>query len=197
MHKQIIKHSEFAAGERKRSGRICSHPSFITPFTTQEKLLGQNYIYTNQSTPLLFLHPVQIPLYWKEGSARSQFAMKLDHARRAQGTALRCFSPLGCSIHILVASCLFPELLAAVLSPSPTVSTSSEPETPWICATYKGRQRAISCSHYSSTSPCTAVGCCRTNNKKTPEFWSHIINPVPPSCFQGLLWAALSIKSIP
>lgn len=182
--------------EGKRSGRICSHQSFVTPFTTQEKLLGQIYIYTNHSTPLLFYCPVQIPLHCKEGSARPQFAMELDHPRRAQGTAQRCFSTLGCSIHILIDSCLFPELLAAVLSPSPTVSTSTEPEIPWIFATYKGRQRVISCSHYSSISPCSAVGCCR-NSSKRPEYWTHIIKPVPPSCFQGLLWVALSIKSVP
>lgn len=42
-------------GERKRSGRICSYLSFITPVTTQEKLLGQNYISTNHSVPLLFI----------------------------------------------------------------------------------------------------------------------------------------------
>lgn len=117
-------------GKRKRSGRICSHPSFITPVTTQEKLLGQNYIYTNHSAPLPFLHPVESPLHYKEGSARPQFAMELGHPRGAQRTALRCFSTLGCSIHSLMASCLFPELLAAVLSPSPTASTSMEAETP-------------------------------------------------------------------
>lgn len=117
-------------GERERSGRICSHPSFITLVSTQEKLLEQNYIYTNRSAPLLFLGPVQTPLHCKEGSARPQLAMELDHLRRAQGTALRCFSTLGCSIDILIASCLFPELLPAALSHSPTVSTSTEPETP-------------------------------------------------------------------
>lgn len=94
------------------------------------EVAGQNYIDTNHSTPLLFLCPVQIPLHCKEGSARPQFAMELDHPRRAQGTARRCFSTLGCSILILIDSCLFPELLAAVLSSSPTVSTSTKPEVP-------------------------------------------------------------------
>lgn len=159
-------------------------------------LVGKNYMSTNRSTPLLFLHPLQTPLHCKEGSARLQLAMELDHPRRAQETALRCFSTLWCSIHILLASCLSPELLTSVLSPSPTVSTITELETHWICATYKGRQRAVSCSHYSCTSLCTAAGCCRNNSKK-PEYWTHIIKPAPPSCSQGLLWAALSIKSVP
>lgn len=125
-------------GQRERSGRICSHPwiCFISPASTQEKMLGKNHIYTNCSAPLLFPGQLQTPLQGElqgeEGGDGPLFAIELDHPRRVQrGTLIRrCFSTLGCSILILVASRLFSELLPAVLSPSPSLPTSTELVTP-------------------------------------------------------------------
>lgn len=159
MHKQIIKYIKFAVRERERSSRICSHPSFVTTVSTQEKLT------LLLTAPLLFLGPVQIPLHCKQGSSRPQFAMELDHPRRTQGTALRCFSTLGRSIDILMASCRFPELLPAAPSPSPTASTSTEPET-----------------------PCTRASVLRIRGDKEPSP-AYII----ALCLHALLWDVVEI----
>lgn len=120
MHKQIIKHIKFAArGEEEKWQNLLSPKLHHTCYHPGEVAGAKLHTHTNHSAPLLFRHPVQSPLHCKEGSARPQFATELDHPRRAQGTALRCFSSLGGSIHILMASCPWHmDILIAVSSQS-------------------------------------------------------------------------------
>lgn len=127
---RLSKTSILQARDRERSGRVCSHPwiCFISPDGTQEKMLGKNHIYTNCSALLLFPGRLQTPL---QGELQGEWCWtSLCHPRRVQETGLRCFRSLGCSILILMASCLFSELRPAVLPPSPTLPTSTELVTP-------------------------------------------------------------------
>lgn len=110
--------------------QFCSHSwiCFISPDVTQEKVLAENHTHTNSSAALLLCsglvsHTSLCKGSCEEGSAGSHFAMKHDHPRRTLGAALSCFSTLGCCVLILMASCLFSELLSAL-------PTSTELETP-------------------------------------------------------------------
>lgn len=107
-------------GERERSGRVFSHPwiCFISPASTQEKMLGRKHIYTNCSAALLFPCRPLCRRSCKEGGTEPHFAMELDPPRIVQGTSLRCFGTLGCSVLILVTSCLFSQLLPYAVSTS-------------------------------------------------------------------------------
>lgn len=118
MHKQIIKHIKFAArGEEEKWQNLLLPKLHHTCYHPGEVAGAKLHIYKSLCSSAL--HPVQSPLHCKEGSARPQFAMELDHPRRAQGTALRGFSTLGCSIHILMASCPWHmDILIAVPSQS-------------------------------------------------------------------------------
>lgn len=106
--------------------QFCSHSwiCFISPAGTQEKVLVENH---TQIALLLCSGLVSRRSLckgsWKEGSAGPHFAMEPNHPRRALGAALSCFSTLGCCVLIVMASCLFSELL-------PAFPTSAELETP-------------------------------------------------------------------